>query len=283
MKAPKQVALNCINYWLDNLPDMSDKPTFNPKNISTLGRGKKDRRRLHCHLSGLVGRWVNITIDWAISLGLWAVQFIDKDGGKTNLVEMFSTAVWIRYVSLMCGKPTFKSNAAQKIFRYMIVFSCYYFLMHLFVACCACRYLLANPRLVAKTWRGRLYFYSSGTIFNVTTSKIRAWLEEDPKANIPKLRKVRVYVFCVCVYVYVNFWSVCIRAFLECVYTCFSGCIRAFLGAYVLFWVYTCFLWVGVYVLFWVGVYVLFWVYTCLLYTSPSPRDRQKSRMPSSA
>ena len=25
------------------------------------------------------------------------------------------------------------------------------------------------------------------------------------------------------------------------------------------------------------------WYYTCLLYTSPSPRDRQKSRMPSSA
>ena len=25
------------------------------------------------------------------------------------------------------------------------------------------------------------------------------------------------------------------------------------------------------------------WMYTCLLYTSPSPRDRQKSRMPSSA
>ena len=28
---------------------------------------------------------------------------------------------------------------------------------------------------------------------------------------------------------------------------------------------------------------VLTLVYTCLLYTSPSPRDRQKSRMPSSA
>ena len=25
------------------------------------------------------------------------------------------------------------------------------------------------------------------------------------------------------------------------------------------------------------------WEYSCLLYTSPSPRDRQKSRMPSSA
>ena len=25
------------------------------------------------------------------------------------------------------------------------------------------------------------------------------------------------------------------------------------------------------------------WIDTCLLYTSPSPRDRQKSRMPSSA
>ena len=129
VKAPKQVAINCINYWLDNLPDMSDNPTFNPKNIATLGRVKKDRRRLHCHLKGLVGRWVNITIDWAISLGLWAVKFTDKDGAKTDLVEMFSTAVWIRYVSLMCGKPTFKSNAAQKIFRYMIVSSCYYFLL----------------------------------------------------------------------------------------------------------------------------------------------------------
>ena len=28
---------------------------------------------------------------------------------------------------------------------------------------------------------------------------------------------------------------------------------------------------------------VLYLLYTCLLYTSPSPRDRQKSRMPSSA
>ena len=26
-----------------------------------------------------------------------------------------------------------------------------------------------------------------------------------------------------------------------------------------------------------------YWVVACLLYTSPSPRDRQKSRMPSSA
>ena len=39
----------------------------------------------------------------------------------------------------------------------------------------------------------------------------------------------------------------------------------------------------------WAGLYVahiglIFAVYmTCLLYTSPSPRDRQKSRMPSSA
>ena len=28
---------------------------------------------------------------------------------------------------------------------------------------------------------------------------------------------------------------------------------------------------------------VILWPETCLLYTSPSPRDRQKSRMPSSA
>ena len=32
----------------------------------------------------------------------------------------------------------------------------------------------------------------------------------------------------------------------------------------------------------WVGV-VPGWTYTCLLYTSPSPRDRTRSRMPSSA
>ena len=140
----------------------------------------------------------------------------------------------------------------------MLLFSTF---MHLFVACCACRYLLANPRLVAKTWRGRIYFYSSGTIFNETTSKIRAWLEENPKDNIVKLRKVRLYVFCVSVYVI--FWGVCICDFL-------GVCICAFLGVYVLFWVcIRAFLGgciralLGVYVLFWAGVYVLFWVYTC--------------------
>ena len=29
--------------------------------------------------------------------------------------------------------------------------------------------------------------------------------------------------------------------------------------------------------------FLIYIIYTCLLYTSPSPRDRQKSRMPSSA
>ena len=38
-------------------------------------------------------------------------------------------------------------------------------------------------------------------------------------------------------------------------------------------------------VLLWLnaGQYLLLWILTCLLYSSPSPRDRQKSRMPSSA
>ena len=34
---------------------------------------------------------------------------------------------------------------------------------------------------------------------------------------------------------------------------------------------------------FGLGRAISFWLITCLLYTSPSPRDRQKSRMPSSA
>ena len=135
--------------------------------------------------------------------------------------------VWKTDVQIQRGPKDFQVHDSFL----MLLFSTF---MHLFVACCACRYLLANPRLVAKTWRGRLYFYSSGTIFNETTCKIRAWLEENPKANIVKLRKVRIYVFCVCVYVYVIFWSVCIRDFL-------GVCIRAFLGVYVFFWVYTCF------------------------------------------
>ena len=33
----------------------------------------------------------------------------------------------------------------------------------------------------------------------------------------------------------------------------------------------------------WEGISVQQWIFSCLLYTSPSPRDRQKSRMPSSA
>ena len=146
---------------------MTDNPTFDPKLLSTLGRPKQDRRKVHCQLNGLCARWVNISIDWAIYLGLWAVAFIEKDGIKTELVSQFSTAVWIRYVSLMIGKPTFKSNAARKIFRY----------------------LLANPREVAKTWRGRIYFYSSGTIFHHVSADIRKWLKEDPRKHIPMFRK----------------------------------------------------------------------------------------------
>ena len=56
-------------------------------------------------------------------------------------------------------------------------------------------------------------------------------------------------------------------------------------------------------IIFWIGLFIVFYTYigygmllyalvklkecfrktACLLYTSPSPRDRQKSRMPSSA
>ena len=34
---------------------------------------------------------------------------------------------------------------------------------------------------------------------------------------------------------------------------------------------------------YWLKQQQAHWLHTCLLYTSPSPRDRQKSRMPSSA
>ena len=36
-------------------------------------------------------------------------------------------------------------------------------------------------------------------------------------------------------------------------------------------------------ILFWIGSAAMIFFYTCLLYTSPSPRDRTRSRMPSSA
>ena len=93
VNVPKPIIMKCIYYWLDHLPDMSDKPTFNPNSLSTLGRVKGDRRKLHCHLTGLVGRWVNITIDWAVSLGLWAIKFVEENGDKTELLSIFTTTV----------------------------------------------------------------------------------------------------------------------------------------------------------------------------------------------
>ena len=39
---------------------------------------------------------------------------------------------------------------------------------------------------------------------------------------------------------------------------------------------------IGVFAGFW-NTFIGFWIYTCLLYTSPSPRDKRQSRMPSSA
>ena len=77
---------------------------------------------------------------------------------RHDLVTQFTIAFWARYCSLMYARPAAHSNACQKILMY----------------------LLTNAKVLVSLWRGRLYYYSSATVFDLVTQDLVQWLEEDP-------------------------------------------------------------------------------------------------------
>jgi len=66
------------------------------------------------------------------------------------------------------GKPKAQSNACQLVLKY----------------------LLLNPENLAKAWRSRLYYYSSGSVFQQVSGDLITWLEEHEDEGKRMLRKV---------------------------------------------------------------------------------------------
>ena len=98
-------------------------------------------------------RYTNKSIDFAISHNEWPVRFLVR-GEKTELVTRFTLFFWIRYISLMKTQPLPQSAIAQKVLKYALV----------------------HPELVVKTWRNRIYYYSSGTTFEAISTELILWM-----------------------------------------------------------------------------------------------------------
>ena len=93
-----------------------------------------------------------------------------QEAYKTYVCLVLSTTL-IRY--MMCtqhGRPSLKCNAAQIVLKY----------------------LLLHRQLLCKTWRGRLYYFSSGTAFNDIADDLNYYIDNEPKGkkHIPKLKDV---------------------------------------------------------------------------------------------
>jgi len=103
---------------------------------------------LHSH------RYTNSSIDFGISHNQWPVRFQDASGVKTELVTKFALHFWVKYLSFMKPQPLPQSAIAQKVLKYILV----------------------HPDLLVKTWRNRLYYYSSGSTFQAIATDLVLWM-----------------------------------------------------------------------------------------------------------
>ena len=108
--------------------------------------------------SGLCAKWANRAIDEMISLNYWPVRFEDAEN-KYDFNTRFTVGVWVFYVDQMYGRPEIHSDIAKMVLEYMY----------------------SQPSLVVKAWRNRIYKFTSGTYFKLTTVNLRDWLDADDK------------------------------------------------------------------------------------------------------
>ena len=100
-------------------------------------------------------RYTNESVDFAISHNKWPVCFRAQEGeAKTELVTEFIIYFWLKYMSMMKSQPLPHSAIAQKILKYLLI----------------------HKDLMVKTWRNRIYYYSSGTTFEKITLELKEWM-----------------------------------------------------------------------------------------------------------
>ena len=176
--APKQVIKGSrdeVDVWVEaivttHLPDITDYPTITDEMLGFYKKqNKHDRHAPHYLFGGLCAQWANMSADFAIAHGKHPVKIKGKDGKETNLCPEFASTFWVRYSSLMRGKPALSSNACQLVLKY----------------------LLLNEEKLAKTWRNRLYFYSSGSVFADLGGDLVQWLDNNEPESAAWLRQLK--------------------------------------------------------------------------------------------
>ena len=154
---------------MSNLPDISDFPTIAPEDTHFWLKTKRQTRiRPHSNLKGMAAKWTNASVDYAMGMNKWCVKFVDAGGHKHNLIPEFIVTMWLKYLTLMTGRPEARMNSAQLVLKYMML----------------------SQTQVHRTWRNRLYRFSSGTTFSRITDDLYQFLETH---GLLLLRDVRTF------------------------------------------------------------------------------------------
>ena len=102
-----------VKYWVNNLPDVSDRPDIKPEKIrfwmmddkTSSRRSRKGKKKrypaAHSRLSGMRGKPCNDAIDFGIESNKWCVIFKDADGVTVNLVDVCIAYCWLYYIAQM--------------------------------------------------------------------------------------------------------------------------------------------------------------------------------------
>ena len=181
----KQLAEKFIKYWMLHLPDISEFPTIEPKATQFWLKTKRQTRiRPHRNLRGMAAKWTNEAVDYVMSFNKWCVQFQDASGRKHNLIPEFIVTMWLKYLTLMTGRPEAKMNSAQLVLKYMLI----------------------SQTKVHQTWRNRLYRFSSGNTFSLITDDLSEFLETN---GVILLRDVRKYTDMSYLQIHVHLFDVC--------------------------------------------------------------------------
>ena len=120
--------------------------------------------------TGLHSTHTNAAMDYVISKNKWCVQFT-HEGKLYDLIEDFTVRFWLAYTCKMKGHPMGTQKSAQLVLEYLI----------------------CNPKLIANVWRGKLYRFSSGTLFKKVCAPLTVYLsQKDCSQKFLEVRRIEI-------------------------------------------------------------------------------------------
>ena len=156
-----------INHWLKHLPDLSEGKKYHHTDLqfwkNWKHKGRKDERSAHRWLKGLLRTYTVLAADFCISQNMWPVVF-EREDISYDMTLGFILAFWACYINCMANRPDCTTAVATTVLKY----------------------LLTNKPLVVRTWRSRLYFYGSATIFRKVQLPLVQWTEDEHGITLPR-------------------------------------------------------------------------------------------------